>query len=122
MKNALKLVLVVAVSVTSLPVLAQDRAVAAGAKPGPQKVMTVDPKVHQQMVKTAQERPSTVVWAFPERVLVVGVAPVRSADQVAARAAAGAPSASREPRAIPLEFARPRAASPASVVATLELT
>jgi hypothetical protein len=36
------------------------------------------------VVKTAQERPSTVVWAFPERVLVVGVAPVRSADQVAA--------------------------------------
>jgi hypothetical protein len=36
------------------------------------------------VVKTAQEKPSTVVWAFPERVLVVGVAPVRSADQVAA--------------------------------------
>jgi hypothetical protein len=36
------------------------------------------------VVKTAQEHPSTVVWAFPERVLVVGVAPVRSADQVAA--------------------------------------
>lgn len=36
------------------------------------------------VVKTAQERPSTVVWAFPERVLVVGVTPVRSADQVAA--------------------------------------
>jgi Double sensory domain of two-component sensor kinase len=36
------------------------------------------------VVKLAQERPSTVVWAFPERVLVVGVAPVRSSDQVAA--------------------------------------
>jgi hypothetical protein len=36
------------------------------------------------VVKTAQQRPSTVVWAFPERVLVVGVAPVHSADQVAA--------------------------------------
>jgi hypothetical protein len=36
------------------------------------------------VVKTAQQRPSTVVWAFPERVLVVGVAPVHSADQVTA--------------------------------------
>jgi hypothetical protein len=36
------------------------------------------------VVKTAEKRPSTVVWAFPERVLVVGVAPVRQSDQVLA--------------------------------------
>src|SRR5262249_19196093 len=41
------------------------------------------------VVKTASERPSTVVWAFPERVLVVGVAPVRNASQVTVLLAMG---------------------------------
>lgn len=41
------------------------------------------------LVKTARERPSAEVWSFPDRALVVAVAPVRSAETTMALLAMG---------------------------------
>jgi hypothetical protein len=41
------------------------------------------------VVKTARERPNADVWSFPDRVLVMGVAPVRAADRTVALLAIG---------------------------------
>jgi hypothetical protein len=41
------------------------------------------------LVKTARQRPGADVWSLPDRALVVGVAPVRSADQTSALVAMG---------------------------------
>ena len=41
------------------------------------------------LVKTARERPGADVWSLPDRVLLVGVAPVRSAEQTTALLAMG---------------------------------
>ena len=41
------------------------------------------------LVKTARERPGADVWSLPDRALVVGVAPIRSAEQTTALLAMG---------------------------------
>lgn len=41
------------------------------------------------LVRTARERPGADVWSLPDRALVVGVAPIRSADETTALLAMG---------------------------------
>jgi len=55
MQEAAKIVSVVMLLTASASLLAQERTVGTGAKPSSRKMMVIDPKDHQQMVKTAKE-------------------------------------------------------------------